>query len=264
MKKEYEILEIPENASLEEIKKAYKLLAKKYHPDVNNGNCDQFRLINESYKNLLSSYESKKIKESQINDTFKDMFKTMHRKTNLKQLSSIHISITEAILGVSKNKNISITLPCPKCNILTRQSCSNCFGIGTIIKTIPSLIEIPAGAYQNQIIIYKNFFENIDLYLKVIIDPDEKFSVKGKNILSVYKLNIFKALLGGNITISTIFGDKKINLPEKKYQDYSYNISGLGIDGGDHIILFHIYVPDILSPSDKNLLKKILNEQETE
>ena len=50
MKNYYEILEVDKNASEEVIEKAYKTLAKKYHPDLqNNSNCqDKMRQINEA------------------------------------------------------------------------------------------------------------------------------------------------------------------------------------------------------------------------
>ena len=54
MKNYYEILEVDKNASEEVIEKAYKTLAKKYHPDLqNNSDCqDKMRQINEAYEIL--------------------------------------------------------------------------------------------------------------------------------------------------------------------------------------------------------------------
>lgn len=55
MKDYYQILEIPRNASSEEIKRAYRKLAVKYHPDKNDGNKqaeDKFKALNEAYRTL--------------------------------------------------------------------------------------------------------------------------------------------------------------------------------------------------------------------
>lgn len=54
----YEILGIPEDASAEDIKKAYRRLAKVYHPDLGEGNEDAFREVNRAY-NVLSRPESR-------------------------------------------------------------------------------------------------------------------------------------------------------------------------------------------------------------
>jgi curved DNA-binding protein CbpA len=48
----YEILGITENADLDQIKKQFRALAKKYHPDITKGNDDQFRKITHAYKVL--------------------------------------------------------------------------------------------------------------------------------------------------------------------------------------------------------------------
>ncbi|MCC6582174.1 MAG: J domain-containing protein [Chitinophagales bacterium] len=60
MKDYYKILDIHYTASPEEIKKSYKRLAKRYHPDLNSGNKDfeeRFKEINEAYEVLSNSNE---------------------------------------------------------------------------------------------------------------------------------------------------------------------------------------------------------------
>ena len=59
----YEILEVSRKASKEIIEKAYKTLAKKYHPDVNVGNKnaeERFKDINEAYKTLTNQSTKRK------------------------------------------------------------------------------------------------------------------------------------------------------------------------------------------------------------
>jgi curved DNA-binding protein len=63
----YGILGINKNATKEEIKNAYRILAKKYHPDKNQNDIDKFKKINEAYKilsdlNKKKDYDSKNIK----------------------------------------------------------------------------------------------------------------------------------------------------------------------------------------------------------
>ncbi len=60
----YEILEVEEDADSESIKKAYKRLAKKFHPDLNPEDIkyseEQFKKINEAYHVLIDKKERKK------------------------------------------------------------------------------------------------------------------------------------------------------------------------------------------------------------
>jgi molecular chaperone DnaJ len=62
----YQILGVTTAAPADDIKRAYKLLAKQYHPDVNKGKEEQFKNINEAYQvlsdsHLRSQYDSARI-----------------------------------------------------------------------------------------------------------------------------------------------------------------------------------------------------------
>lgn len=58
MKNFYNILGIPQNASNEDIKKAFRILAKQSHPDTSKGDSEKFREVNHAYK-ILSNAESR-------------------------------------------------------------------------------------------------------------------------------------------------------------------------------------------------------------
>lgn len=64
----YDILGINKNATLNEIKAAYKSLAKKYHPDINPNTSDLFKQINEAYSVLSDSVKRREYDNLLSND----------------------------------------------------------------------------------------------------------------------------------------------------------------------------------------------------
>ena len=73
----YAILELPENAPLEDVKKAYKRLALKYHPDKNPGTEEKFKQISEAYQAIIEPQTQ--VQEHNVNphDIFQHFF-SMH------------------------------------------------------------------------------------------------------------------------------------------------------------------------------------------
>lgn len=118
----YEILEVDKNASPEIIEKAYKTLAKKYHPDLQEDNFKKdseikMQLINEAYE-TLSDPEKKKnydislsettISEDDISSILEEN-KELHRKINNfeNERKNINNSDNDEILYYNNNENIN-------------------------------------------------------------------------------------------------------------------------------------------------------------
>lgn len=96
MKNYYEILEVDKNASKEVIEKAYRTLAKKYHPDLRSSTYSQERMmkINEAYEILSNDFKRKEYdnhlqsKSISIEEYNKIKQENIQLKNNLKKISN--------------------------------------------------------------------------------------------------------------------------------------------------------------------------------
>ena len=98
----YKILGLTKNASENEIKKSYRDLSKKYHPDKNNGNDEKFKEITEAYETLSDKQKKMNydtgnkmtIQEQRekdimmiVNIPLKDLYKSFNLKRNIERIS---------------------------------------------------------------------------------------------------------------------------------------------------------------------------------
>ncbi|ANE32307.1 molecular chaperone DnaJ [Campylobacter hyointestinalis] len=163
----YEILEISRDADAEVIKKAYRKLALKYHPDRNQGDKEaeeKFKLINEAYE-VLSNSEKRDIYDKygkdglnsngfsgfdsdfDLGDIFSSFFgggfssrsggRRSSDKYNLDIETIVNLEFNEAVFGCEKEIKYSFKTPCQTCNGTgskdgKKATCSHCAGRGKI------------------------------------------------------------------------------------------------------------------------------------
>jgi molecular chaperone DnaJ len=146
----YKILGVKENASQEEIKKAYRNLSKKYHPDVNPDGSEKFKEIAEAYDTIGDSkkreqYDFKKNNPfansgPDLNDIF-DLFNrgqnpfTQRRRQNAPdKVVVLNLTPFESFMGVTKDLNYQRKEICNVCNGQggERMTCNTCHGRGVL------------------------------------------------------------------------------------------------------------------------------------
>jgi molecular chaperone DnaJ len=150
MKDYYKILEIEENATDEQIKKSYRTLSKKYHPDVNPEGAEKFKDIAEAYDVLSNNEKRERYLSSKNNpfadSPFADMFSQMfnnqqrqqpRRKAAPDKIIKVQVSPFESYIGVEKTIQYLKDNHCDTCNGRggDQQSCNTCGGVGFQIKS---------------------------------------------------------------------------------------------------------------------------------
>lgn len=203
MKNFYKILNISETSTPDEIKKAYRNLAKIYHPDnKETGDVKKFREINEAYENLINPELKSTINDTKRYSSFDEVMFN-YGLINADIYTNVEISLEEAFNGTTRS---------------------------LIVNNEKITINIPKGIMSNQPILKKGkgktiYFSNNksqvgDLIIQVNIKRDEKYSFSvgmgGTPILvQDININIFKALMGGEIIIDNIDKTKiKVNIPQ--------------------------------------------------
>jgi len=150
MKDYYKILEVEENASEDEIKKSFRNLSKKYHPDLNPQGSEKFKEINEAYESLgdkqkRSQYDNQR-KNPYRNTPFEQFFSNMftgappqqfRRKQAPDKIIKVNVSPLESYRGESKNIIYFRETHCNSCNGTggDQRICEICEGSGFVIKT---------------------------------------------------------------------------------------------------------------------------------
>ena len=288
----YKTLGISKNAKDEEIKKAYRKLARKYHPDLNPNDSEankKFQQINEANEVLSDSEKRKKYdtygenwqhakayenakqqcggqsqnreeytysgaqREGDFSDFFESLFGSSARRSSNRNESKfrgrdynaeLHLSLREAsqthkqTLTVS-NKNIRIT--------------------------------IPAGIENGQVIKLKDYGStgvnggpNGDLYITFIISDDPKFKRIGNDLFATKEIDLYTAMLGGEITIETFSGRRKLKVHAETQNGSRIRLKGKGFpvykkesDYGDLFITYQINLPTNLTAEQKELFKQL-------
>ena len=261
--------------SIDEIKTAYRLAAKKYHPDLNVGDNlaeERIKDINEAYrilstpaakrkydrvwnsKNNVKNYQ--KIKGKNIFNMFLGDIKEPV-KENIKREkepikgenieTEIKVSLDDAFYGLEK-----------KISLRTVEGKMKTFSV-----------KIPEGIRNGEKIRLIgqgkkgiNGGKNGDLLIKIDIEDNKVFKLYGCDLCTDLKLTPWEAALGTRIDLKTIDGETKIYIPQGVQSGEKIKIPSKGYkDGkggrGDLVAEIKIMVPKKLELDEKEMFEKL-------
>ncbi|MDO4156102.1 MAG: molecular chaperone DnaJ [Oscillospiraceae bacterium] len=166
---------------------------------------------------------------------------------------------------------ISSTRPCSRCGgrgEIVTNPCSKCKGSGRIRNTANLELNIPAGINDSETIRISgkgdaglNGGPAGDVYVTVQMQSHTLFERDGSDIYCDIPITYAQAVLGAEITVPTIDGDVKYEIPEGTQSGTKFRLRGKGVKmlrrdaRGDQYVTVTVEVPKKLTKKQKDLLK---------
>ncbi len=273
----YKILGLDKNTAESEIKKAYRKLAKQWHPDKNPGNKkaeNKFKEISEAYDVLSDNIKRKKFDDFiNVNESkaaysynnakhyytntsetdFSDFFKQFFKKRSKQKYSyfkgddlrgKITIELQEAYTGSMRIINTSKE----KIRIKIKPGITN-----------DKILKIKGKGKAS-----KYGGENGDLFIRIVINKNDLYTRRKNDLIKKEIIDVYTAILGGEISVSTFKGNIKVKIPpnfkfNKKLRVREYGMPDYDNPNkfGDLHLDLDYKLPETISEEEQILLRRI-------
>ncbi|EAI5466883.1 J domain-containing protein [Campylobacter lari] len=283
----YETLGVSQNASADEIKKAYRKLARQYHPDINKeaGAEEKFKEINAAYEIL--SDEKKRAQYDRYGDSMfgGQSFHDFSRNAGGADINDILNNIFGGGFGgfgrgFSSNNNFrsgfggfggfeedldlqaSVKIPFEK-GILGGEHTIN-------INNEQVKIKISHGIKDGEKLRIRGKGKSFqgqkgDLILKVELEKSDEYEREDDDLYKKVEISLKTALFGDKISVHTPRKEVKITIPPNSKNNQKIRLKGYGVQNrktdlyGDMYLILNVKIPDINSLDPEFV--KILEEK---
>ncbi|MEZ4404083.1 MAG: DnaJ C-terminal domain-containing protein [Kofleriaceae bacterium] len=264
----YEVLGLDKRADDVEIKRAYRDLARRYHPDLNPTGVEQFKEINEAYAVLSDARERTRYDRfghaddpgggfGSVVDAVEDVISGLRRRRGKQRgrdlRYTLEISFEEAVFGCTR----AITVPVEPgaAGGPTRE-----FSVA-----------IPAGTKEGGVKVLHGDGEPGrggaaagDLHVIVRVKPHPVFRREGVDVLSDVAVTVPEAALGAVVEVATVDGPVKMRIPEGTQSGKVFRLRGRGVPRGpgkhvargDHLARVAVTTPTSLTARQRELLEE--------
>lgn len=293
----YKVLGLNNKASQADIKKAYRKLARKHHPDLNPDDKEsqlKFQQINEANEVLSDSEKRKKYdkygKDWQHADAYEEAQSRQstaggfgggrQRRSSGNYSENEFSDFFESMFGGAsggsrrssgrsaqqfRGQDFNASLRLNLTDILSSQKQTIDLGDKKI------RLNIPAGVEDGQTIKIKGYGAEGtnggpkgDLYLTFEVFNNTAFQRVGNDVYKIIEIDLYKALLGGEIQVDTLSGKVKLQVKPETQSDTKVKLKNKGLPKykeenqfGDLYITYKITLPKELTDTEKELFTEL-------
>ncbi len=289
----YKVLGLDKSASAEDIKKAYRKLARKHHPDLNPNDAtakQTFQQINEAHEVLSDPEKRKKYdqygkdwkhaeefekqKTSQGGQQYSQGFQSGESAFNSTYSGEDFSDFFSNMFGGERAQARQTKFRGQDYNAEIRISLADAFYTHEQMVTVNGKtlkITVPAGiengqklALQGQGGIGVGGGPNGNLYITFVVENDAKFKRSGNDLYTTLDLDLYTAVLGGEILLQTLKGKVKLKIKPESQSGNEVKLAGMGMpvykkDGhfGDLYVKYNIKTPTNLTEKEKELFTEL-------
>ncbi|SFQ50072.1 DnaJ C-terminal domain-containing protein [Parafilimonas terrae] len=288
----YKTLGIEKNATEDEIKKAYRKLARKYHPDLNPDDAEankKFQQINEANEVLSDPEKRKKYDAYGEHWQHAEQYEQARQQHNQSsqgwqeytysggQHEGDFSDFFESLFGHTRGgggRSTRAKFRGNDYNASLQLSLRDAYTTHKQTFTIDGKqvrITVPAGIADEQVIKLKGYGSagvnggpNGDLYITFKIDDDPRFKRVGNDLYTTAEIDLYTAVLGGEYMLETFGGKIKLKVNAETQNGSIVRLKSKGFPVykqedrfGDLFVTWQVKIPTNLTKKQKELFKEL-------